>query len=77
MGYMTLRAAVGLWLLGLLITSTVIYFVYSAAVQYVPTLGEDQLVTALLLIAGVAILAFWAFVLSRGLVADASKPSRN
>jgi hypothetical protein len=73
MGYISFRAAIALWLLGLIITSTVIYFVYSAAVQYVSTIGANQLVTALLLIAGVAILAFWGFVLSRGVSSGESK----
>ena len=72
MGYMSARAALSLWLLGLIITGTVIYFVYSAAIQYLPTMG-NELLASLLFIAGVAILAFWAFVLARAVLSDKSR----
>ena len=39
MGYISRVAGILLWILGLIITSTVIYFVYSAAVPYVAPFG--------------------------------------
>jgi hypothetical protein len=77
MGYISARAAIGLWVLGLAITSIAIYFIYSGAIQYISTVLEAQLVTALLVVAGFAILAYWAFVLSRAVVSDEAKPSKS
>ena len=65
MGYISRVAAVLLWFLGLIITSTVIYLVYSAAVRYLPSVAT-WILAALFILAWIAILAFWASVLSRG-----------
>ena len=65
MGYISRVAAVLLWILGLIITSTVIYLVYTAAASYLPTVSTWVLAT-LFILAWVAILTFWASVLSRG-----------
>jgi hypothetical protein len=64
-GYISREAAILLWILGLIITSTVIYLVYSAAILDVTTFA-GWLLTALLVLAGIAILAYWASVLSQG-----------
>jgi hypothetical protein len=64
-GYISRQAAILLWLLGLIITSTVIYLVYSAAMLDV-TSFSGWLVTVFLLLAGVGILVYWASVLSQG-----------
>jgi len=68
-GYISPVAAVFLWVLGLIITGTVVYMVYWAAVRYLSSLGAWVL-AALLFMAGVAILVFWAFALSRGVLAE-------
>ncbi len=68
MGYISRVAAVLLWVLGLIITSTVVYLVYSAAVRYLSTFPAWTL-AALLILAWIAILAYWASVLSRGVSA--------
>ena len=65
MGYISRDAGILLWILGLIITSTVIYLVYSAAVPDVPTFAS-WLLAALLILAGIAILGYWASVLSQG-----------
>jgi hypothetical protein len=65
MGYISLVAAVFLWVLGLVITGTAVYLTYWAAVRYL-SLFEAWVLAALLFLAGVAILAFWGFVLLRG-----------
>lgn len=65
MGYITRVAGILLWILGLIITSTVLYFVYSAAVPYVDP-SAVWLLAMLLILAGIAILAYWASVLSHG-----------
>jgi hypothetical protein len=64
-GYISRVAGILLWILGLFITSTVIYLVYSAAVPYV-TPSAVWLLAVLLILAGIAILAYWASVLSHG-----------
>ena len=65
MGYISRVAGILLWILGLIITSTVIYLVYSAAVPYV-TPSAVWLLAVLLLLAAIAILAYWGSVLSHG-----------
>ena len=65
MGYISRVAGILLWILGLIITSTVLYLVYSAAVPDVATFAS-WLLAALLILAGIAILAYWASVLSQG-----------
>ena len=65
MGYISRVAGILLWILGLIITSTVIYFVYSAAVPYVGA-SAVWLLAVLLILAGIAILAYWGSVLSHG-----------
>lgn len=65
MGYITRVAGILLWILGLIITSTVLYFVYSAVVPYVDP-SAVWLLAMLLILAGIAILAYWASVLSHG-----------
>jgi Na+-translocating ferredoxin:NAD+ oxidoreductase RnfD subunit len=69
MGYISRTAAVLLWIVGLVITTTACYLVYSDAVQFVPPF-QGMLVGILLTIAWAAILGFWAFVLSRGVSSD-------
>jgi hypothetical protein len=64
-GYISRVAGILLWILGLIITSTVIYLVYSAAVPYVAA-SAVWLLAILLILAGIAILAYWASVLSHG-----------
>jgi len=64
-GYISRVAGILLWILGLFITSTVIYLVYSAAVPYVAPF-EVWLLAVLLILAGIAILAYWGSVLSHG-----------
>jgi hypothetical protein len=64
-GYISREAGILLWILGLIITSTVIYLVYSAAILDV-TSFSGSLMTALLILAGIGILVFWASVLSQG-----------
>jgi hypothetical protein len=64
-GYISRVAAVLLWILGLVITSTVVYLVYSAAVPHLSPFNTG-LVAILLALAWVAILAYWASVLSHG-----------
>jgi hypothetical protein len=71
MGYISRRAAVLLWLLGVAITSTAVYLVYSAGVRYVSGFPA-QVLLFLLLIAGAGILVFWGFALSRGVFAGTS-----
>jgi hypothetical protein len=72
LGYISKQAAVFLWLLGLIITGVAVYSVYSAAVREAsPFVAE--LLAVLLFIAGVAILAFWGFVLSLGVRAGTKK----
>jgi hypothetical protein len=71
-GYVSRRAGVLLWLLGLVITSTVIYLVYSAAVSYLPSVATWVLAT-LFILAWIAILVFWATVLSRGVSGQPDK----
>jgi hypothetical protein len=63
-GYISRVAGILLWILGLIITSTVIYLVYWAAVPYVAS--AVWLLALLLILAGIAILAYWASVLSHG-----------
>ncbi|MGD0176073.1 MAG: hypothetical protein ABSC50_04505 [Candidatus Bathyarchaeia archaeon] len=65
MGYISRVAAVLLWILGLIITSTVVYLVYSAAVPYLASFNGGVL-AILLVLAWIAILAYWASVLSHG-----------
>jgi hypothetical protein len=65
MRYISPRAAVLLWLLGVGITSTAVYLVYSAGIRYVSGFSAELLLF-LLLIAGAGILVFWGFALSRG-----------
>lgn len=65
MRYISPRAALLLWFLGLAITSTVVYLVYSAGVRDISGLSAVVLLF-LLLIAGAGILVFWGFALSRG-----------
>ena len=67
MGYISRVAGILLWILGLIITSTVLYFVYSAAVPYVAPF-EVWLLAVLLILAGIAILAHWGSVLSHGVL---------
>jgi len=69
MGYISRTAGVLLWILGLGITSTACYLVYSDAVQFLPTF-QGMLVGVLLIMAGAAILWFWAMVLLRGVRSD-------
>jgi hypothetical protein len=64
-GYISRVAAILLWVLGLVITSTVVYLVYSAAVPYLSPFNS-VLVAILLVLAWIAILAYWASVLSHG-----------
>jgi hypothetical protein len=64
-GYISRVAGILLWTLGLILTSTVIYLVYSAAVPYVAP-SAVWLLAALLILAGIAILAYWGSVLSHG-----------
>jgi sterol desaturase/sphingolipid hydroxylase (fatty acid hydroxylase superfamily) len=64
-GYISRVAGILLWILGLIITSTVVYLIYSAAVPYVPP-SAVWLLAVLLILAAVAILAYWASVLSHG-----------
>jgi hypothetical protein len=69
MGYISFTAGVFLWFLGLVITSSVVYLVYYAAIRYVS--GFQALVLAVVLVlGGIAILAFWGFALSRGVLSD-------
>jgi hypothetical protein len=69
MGYISFTAGVFMWFLGLVITSTVVYLVYYAAIRYVS--GFQALVlTVVLVLGGIAILAFWGFALSRGVLSD-------
>ncbi len=65
MGYISRVAAVLLWVLGLIITSTVVYLVYTAAVPYLVSFNAGVL-AILLILAWIAILAYWASVLSHG-----------
>jgi hypothetical protein len=67
MRYISPRAAVLLWFLGVAITSTAVYLVYSAGVRYVSGFSAELLLF-LLLIAGAGILVFWGFALSRGVL---------
>lgn len=69
MGYISFAAGVSLWFLGLVITGTVVYLLYFAAIRYLSS-SQAVLLAVLLLIAGFAILAFWASALSRGVLAD-------
>ena len=72
MGYISFTAGVFLWFLGLVITSTVVYLLYYAAIRYLS--GLQALVLAVvLLVAGIGILAFWGFALSRGVLSDEQK----
>ena len=64
MGYISPVAGILLWILGLIITSTVVYLVFSAAVPYVGP--SVWLLAVLLILAGIAILAYWGSVLSHG-----------
>jgi uncharacterized membrane protein len=64
-GYISRVAGILLWILGLIITSTVIYLVYSAALPYVVP-SAAWLLAVLLILAGIAILAYWGSVLSHG-----------
>jgi hypothetical protein len=68
-GYISLVAAVLLWVLGLVFTGTAVYLVYWAAVRYLSPF-EAGVLAALLFLAAVAILAFWGFALSRGVMAQ-------
>jgi hypothetical protein len=72
MGYISFTAGVFLWFLGLIITGTVVYLLYHAAIRYLSPF-QDSVLASLLLIAGFAILAFWGFALSRGILADTSQ----
>jgi drug/metabolite transporter (DMT)-like permease len=72
MGYISLTAGVLLWFLGLIITSTVVYLLYYAAIRYLSEFQASLLVAALML-AGLGILAFWGFALSRGVLSDGHK----
>jgi len=65
LGYISRVAGILLWILGLIITSTVIYTVYWGAVPYVAP-SAVWLLAVLLLLAAIAILAYWASVLSHG-----------
>ena len=65
MGYISRVAAVLLWILGLIITSTVVYLIYSAATPYLASFNAGVL-AILLILAWIAILAYWASVLSHG-----------
>ena len=65
MGYISRVAGVLLWILGLIITSVVVYLIYNAASSDIPTVSTWVLATFLIL-AWIAILTFWATVLSRG-----------
>jgi hypothetical protein len=71
MRYISLRAAVLLWLLGVAITSTAVYLIYSAAARDVSGFSAEMLLF-LLLIAGAGILVFWGFALSRGVLGGTS-----
>jgi len=64
-GYISRTAGVLLWLLGVAITSTVVYLVYSAALPYLAPVATWVL-AVLLILAEIAILAYWASVLSHG-----------
>ena len=64
-GYISRVAGVLLWVMGLVITSTVVYLVYSAAVPYLSAFNAG-LVAILLVLAWLAILVYWASVLSHG-----------
>ena len=65
MGYISRVAALLLWILGLIITSAVVYLIYNAAASDIPTVSTWVLAIFLVL-AWIAILTFWATVLSRG-----------
>lgn len=65
MGYISPIAGVLLWVLGLIITSTVIYLLYSISIDYLSSFAAWVL-AVLLVLAGVGILVFWGSVLSRG-----------
>ena len=67
MRYISPRAAVLLWFLGVAITSTAVYLVYSAGVRDVSGFSAEILLV-LLLISGAGILVFWGFALSRGVL---------
>jgi hypothetical protein len=69
MGYISFTAGVFLWFLGLAITGTVVYLLYYTAIRYVSSF-QALLMTVLFVMAGVAILAYWASALSRGILAD-------
>lgn len=68
MGYISRLAGVLLWVLGLIITSTVLYLVYWVTVRYVSSFAAG-VIAALLVLAGLAILVFWGSVLLRGVSA--------
>jgi len=72
MGYISFTAGVFLWFLGLVITSTVVYLLYYAAIRYLSGL-QALVLAAVLLVAGIGILAFWGFALSRGVLSDEQK----
>jgi hypothetical protein len=65
-GYISRLAGIFLWVLGLVITSSVVYMIYIAAVPYLPSFISDELLAALLILAWIAILAYWASALSHG-----------
>jgi hypothetical protein len=69
MGYISFTAGVFLWFLGLVITSTVVYLVYYAAIRYLSGFQASVLAVVLVL-AGLGILGFWGFALSRGVLSS-------
>jgi hypothetical protein len=72
LGYISFNAGVSLWFLGLVITSTVVYLLYYAAIRYISGFQASLLVVILLLAEG-GILVFWGLAIARGVLTDIPK----